>query len=102
MLALHHGSDPLVPLAADGTGCPDQGRLAVWLSDLAGNHPEVQVTERACDGAAVHHLVEQGAEQDLVVVGRHVSGGASSVLGQGLAVSVVEHAPTTVAVVPLP
>ena len=103
VLVLHHGSASLStpPDVHDDDRVDHRERLVDWLSDLAVKHPDVRVSERTADGAAAHVLVEQGGEQDLVVVGTHVSGGVTSVLGQGLAVSVVEHAPTTVVVVPL-
>lgn len=107
VLALHHGSSSLSspdPEEGDDDGNgerPDRGRLGAWLSELAVKYPDVRVTQRDVDGSAARVLVEQGAEKDLIVVGTHVSGGVSAVIGQGLAVTVVEHAPTTVVVVPL-
>ena len=100
VLVLHPGSDSLTSSDGEPTERPDQGRLGSWLCDLAVKYPDVQVTQQDVDGGAARILVEQGGERDLVVVGTHGSGGVSSVLGQGLAVSVVEHAPTTVVVVP--
>jgi nucleotide-binding universal stress UspA family protein len=101
VLALHHGSPYLSASDVDTLDRPDRSRLTAWLADLAVKYPDVKVTERDADGSAARVLVEQGGEKDLLVVATHVSGGKSAVLGQGLAVTVVEHAPTTVVVVPL-
>ncbi len=101
VLVLHHGSTSLSSPGDEDLEQPDPGKLGTWMSELAGKYPEVRATERDVDGPAAHVLVEQGGEQDLIVVGTHVSGGVSAVIGQGLAVTVVEHAPTTVVVVPL-
>jgi nucleotide-binding universal stress UspA family protein len=86
------------PSDADGQS---RRRLTAWMADLAVKYPEVRAQERPMDGPAARSLVEQGAEKDIVVVGRRGSGGVTSVLGPSLAVTVVEHAATTVVVVPL-
>ncbi len=101
VLVLHHGSTSLSSPDAEDVEQPDRGKLGTWMSELAGKYPEVRATQRDVDGPAARVLVEQGGEHDLIVVGTHVSGGVSAVIGQGLAVTVVEHAPTTVVVVPL-
>lgn len=101
VLALHHGATSLSSSDVEDLERPDPARLEAWMSELAVKYPDVRVTERDVDGAAARILVEQGGEKDLVVVGTHVAGGVSAVIGQGLAVTVVEHAPTTVVVVPV-
>jgi nucleotide-binding universal stress UspA family protein len=100
VLVLHPGAGSRTASDGESTQRADQGRLVTWLADLGVKYPEVPVSTRDADGAAARILVEQGGETDLVVVGTHGSGGVSSLLGQSLAVSVVEHAPTTVVVVP--
>jgi len=101
LLTLHEDGSFAGPDRTDDVGPPDRGRLATWMAELAVKYPDVRVTRRDVDAPAARLLVEEGGEMDLVVVGTHVSGRVASVLGQGLAVSVVEHAPTTVVVVPL-
>jgi nucleotide-binding universal stress UspA family protein len=101
VVTLHQGSRFL---GGSGVGTPDRqdrARLAAWITELAVKYPEVRASERDVDAPAARALVEGGAGMDLVVVGTYLSAGVSAAIGQGLAVTVVEHAPTTVVVVPL-
>jgi nucleotide-binding universal stress UspA family protein len=71
-----------------------------WLAELGAKHPEVRVSVRHVEDPEARALVETARQMDAVVVGSHHEGLVASALGRALAVAVVEHAPTTVVVVP--
>jgi nucleotide-binding universal stress UspA family protein len=78
----------------------DRVRLAQWMTELGAKYPDVRVTEEDVEEPEARALVTRGAEKEIVVVGSHHHGVVASALGRALAVAVVEHAPTTVVVVP--
>ncbi len=82
------------------TDWAERVRLAQWMTDLAAKFPDVRVSEEDVEEPEARALVTQGAEKEIVVVGSHHHGRVASALGRALAVAVVEHAPTTVVVVP--
>jgi nucleotide-binding universal stress UspA family protein len=71
-----------------------------WLAELGQKFPEVPVSVRHVADPEARALVETALQMDAVVVGSHHEGLLASALGRALAVAVVEHAPTTVVVVP--
>lgn len=71
-----------------------------WLAELGAKFPEVRVSVRHVEDPEARALVETAEQMDAVVVGSHHEGFVASALGRALAVAVVEHAPTTVMVVP--
>ena len=71
-----------------------------WLAELESKFPEVGVSVRHVEDPEARALVETARQMDAVVVGSHHEGLLASALGRALAVAVVEHAPTTVVVVP--
>jgi nucleotide-binding universal stress UspA family protein len=78
----------------------ERERLARWMTELGAKFPEVRVSEQDVHEAEARALVTRGAEKEIVVVGSHHQHAVASALGRALAVSVVEHAPSTVVVVP--
>jgi nucleotide-binding universal stress UspA family protein len=71
-----------------------------WLAELGAKFPEVAVSVRHVEDPEARALVETAEQMDAVVVGSHHEGLLAAALGRALAVAVVEHAPTTVVVVP--
>jgi nucleotide-binding universal stress UspA family protein len=87
----------------EGTGREDDEmheQVQHWLAELGEKYPEVGVSVRHVKDPQAEALVETAALMDAVVVGSHHEGMLASTLGRALAVAVVEHAPTTVVVVP--
>ena len=84
----------------EATDRVERARLAAWMTELGAKYPDVRVTEEDVEEPEARALVTQGAEKEIVVVGSHHHGLVASALGRALAVAVVEHAPTTVVVVP--
>jgi nucleotide-binding universal stress UspA family protein len=78
----------------------ERERLARWMTELGSKFPDVRVSEQDVHESEARALVSRGAEKEIVVVGSHQRHSVASALGRSLAVSVVEHAPTTVVVVP--
>ena len=78
----------------------ERERLTALLSDLSDKYPDVRVAEKDVEDPEARALVRAASDQDIIVVGSHHEGAVASALGQALAVAVVEHAPTTVVVVP--
>ncbi len=78
----------------------ERERLARWMTDLSQKFPDVRVAEHDVEEPEARALVTRGAEKEIVVVGSHHPHAVASALGRALAVSVVEHTPTTVVVVP--
>lgn len=77
-----------------------QKQVQGWLAELGEKLPDVTVSVRHIEDPEAAALVETAAQMDVVVVGSHHEGLLASALGRALAVAVVEHAPTTVVVVP--
>ena len=77
-------------------------RLARDMTDLGQKFPDVRVSEQDVEEHEARALVSRGAEKEIVVVGGHHQRSVASALGRSLAAAVVEHAPTTVVVVPAP
>lgn len=75
-------------------------RVSQWMAELHAKFPEVRVSEEEEVESFAKALCELGAEKDVVVVGGHGGGMLTSTLHRSDAVSVVEHVPTTVVVVP--
>ncbi|MDX6360426.1 MAG: hypothetical protein QOH37_3480 [Nocardioidaceae bacterium] len=71
-----------------------------WLAELGAKYPDVGVSVRYVVDPEARALVETAGQMDAVVVGSHHEGMLAAALGRALAVAVVEHAPTTVVVVP--
>ncbi len=78
----------------------ERERLARWMTELSAKFPDVRVSEQDVHEPEARALVTRGAEHEIVVVGSHHHSAVASALGRALAVAVVEHAPTTVVVVP--
>jgi len=78
----------------------ERERLARWMTELGAKFPDVRVSEQDVHEPEARALVTRGAEKEIVVVGSHHQHAVTTALGRALAVSVVEHAPTTVVVVP--
>lgn len=75
-------------------------RLHRWLTELGDRFPDVRVHQEDIEEPQARALVSLAADQDVIVVGSHREGAVPAALGRALAVAVVEHAPTTVVVVP--
>ena len=78
----------------------ERERLARWMTDLSAKFPDVRVSEQDVHEPEARALVTRGAQNEIVVVGSHHHSAVASAFGRALAASVVEHAPTTVVVVP--
>ena len=78
----------------------ERERLVRWMTELGAKFPDVRVSEQDVHEPEARALVTRGAQNEIVVVGSHHHSAVASALGRALAVSVVEHAPTTVVVVP--
>lgn len=74
--------------------------LAESVSGMAEKYPDVRVDLQLARGLPDDCLVRASAHMDLVVVGRHPGHAIARAVFGGIARSVVEHAPTVVAVVP--
>lgn len=70
------------------------------LSGMREQHPDVHVTSYLGHGLPDDCLVRMGHRMDLLVVGSHHGGLATSIMFGSVAASVVEHATCPVAVVP--
>jgi nucleotide-binding universal stress UspA family protein len=92
------------PWFGDRDASPDdlemQRRVERWLAELGAKFPDVAVSVRHIEDPEARALVQTAEQMDAVVVGSHHEGVLASALGRALAVAVVEHAPTTVVVVP--
>lgn len=75
-------------------------QVTTWLTELGAKFPDVRVSVRHVADPEARALVQTASDMDAVVVGSHHEGYLAAVLGRALAVAVVEHAPTTVVVVP--
>lgn len=75
---------------------------AETLAGLAAEHPDVPVRLRLARGPADEMVVRAATGLDLVVVGAERRGPIGTALFGSVAGSVLEHAPCTVAVVPVP
>ncbi|MBB6627033.1 universal stress protein [Nocardioides sp. KIGAM211] len=74
--------------------------LAETVAGMAEKFPEVRARAELAHGLADDCLVRASARMDLVVVGAHAGGVRTQLTRGSVASSVVEHARTTVAVVP--
>jgi nucleotide-binding universal stress UspA family protein len=89
-------------IVAEGAGLEEQRMLlAESMSGMTEKFPDVHVRSEIARGMPDDCLVRLGERMNLVVVGAHHGGAASSVLFGSVAASVVEHATCPVAVVPL-
>ncbi|WP_151084572.1 universal stress protein [Nocardioides cynanchi] len=86
--------------ATDAASLEMQEQVQRWLAELGEKYPEVGVSVRHVEDPEAEALVATATLMDAVVVGSHHEGMLASALGRALAVAVVEHAPTTVVVVP--
>ncbi len=80
----------------------DRLLLAESVSGMGEEYPEVRVQLKLAQGLPDAALVHASAQMNLVVVGRHPEHTRGRGTFGGIARSVVEHAPTIVAVVPDP
>jgi len=71
------------------------------IAGLCEDHPDVPVRTELARGLAADALVRMSDRADLVVVGSHHGGVASSILLGSVATDVVEHARCPVAIVPV-
>ena len=78
----------------------DRLLLAESVSGMGEEYPEVRVQLQLAPGLPDAALLHASAHMNLVVVGRHPGHGLARGTFGGIARSVVEHAPTIVAVVP--
>ncbi len=80
----------------------EQERLLVSesVSGMGEKFPDVHVTKELARGLAADCLVRAGARMNLIVVGSRTGGTASPSFHRSVALAVVEHATSTVAVVP--
>jgi nucleotide-binding universal stress UspA family protein len=76
--------------------------LAESLAGMSQKYPDVRVHSELARGLPQEALVAVGERMHLIVAGAHRTGRLSRILFGSTAVSVVEHAHTPVAVVPLP
>ncbi len=76
-------------------------RLGEAVAGLAEKFPEVRVTTRIVDEHPADVIARESARMNLVVVGAHHRGTAGTLLHGSVTDSVVEHAESAVAVVPL-
>ena len=74
--------------------------VAEAIAGLCEDYPEVSVRTELARGLAADALVRMGERADLLVVGSHHGGVATSILLGSVATDVVEHAHCPVAVVP--
>jgi nucleotide-binding universal stress UspA family protein len=75
--------------------------VAETIAGFCQDYPEVPVRTQLARGMAADALVRLGDEGDLLVVGSHHGGVASSILLGSVSTDVVEHAHCPVAVVPV-
>ena len=86
-----------------GSGADEEAErllLAESVSGMTEKYPEVRVDLQLARGLPDDCLVRASTHMDLVVVGRHPGHTVARAVFGGIARSVVEHAPTVVAVVP--
>ena len=89
-------------IVPEGAGLEEQRMLlAQSMIGMTEKFPDVRVRSEIARGMPDDCLVRLGERMNLVVVGAHHGGAASSVLFGSVAASVVEHATCPVAVVPL-
>lgn len=90
-------------LVADVLADVDSERLGVAeaMAGMTEKYPDVHVTTRVSKGVPAHVLTNLSKRMDLVVVGAHQHRRIAQTLFGSVSVEVVEHAETTVAVVPL-
>ena len=105
LTVLHTFWDAATLVPADGprlTGEHEADRLllAESVSGMGEEYPEVRVQLQLAPGLPDAALLRASARMNLVVVGRHPGRGLARGTFGGIARSVVEHAPTIVAVVP--
>jgi nucleotide-binding universal stress UspA family protein len=106
LLVLHCFWDALAAADADHpTGGlayeEEQLMLAESLAGLGEKYPDVQVRTELVHGSPARALVTAGERMDLLVVGGHGVTMTQALVFDSVAVSVVEHAPCPVAVVPV-
>lgn len=75
--------------------------LAQSMAGMSERYPDVAVHTEMARGVPQEALVRAGERMNLIVVGSHQSGRVSRMLFGSVSVSVVEHASSPVAVVPL-
>lgn len=82
----------------------DEARLAIAeaVAGMRQDHPDVPVSTFVAEGSLLHSLLDVGGQRDLIVVERPASGGRRGRfdLTGAFSSSIVEHATTTVMVVP--
>jgi nucleotide-binding universal stress UspA family protein len=75
--------------------------LAAAVAPLATRYPEVRVRLELGRGVPSECLLAAAANQDLVVVGHHHRHGFDRLLHGSVALAILDHASTPVAVVPI-
>lgn len=75
--------------------------LAESVAGMAEKFPDVRVQSQVAHSHADDYLIRAASRNDLVVVGDHHGGPLSHLTRGSVAASVAEHAPCTVAVVPV-
>jgi nucleotide-binding universal stress UspA family protein len=91
-----HGVDTVEP----GTVAVRR-QLAAAVAPLAERYPEVRVRLELGRGVPSECLLAEAPTQDLVVVGHHQRHGFDRLMHGSVALSVLEHASTPVAIVPI-
>jgi nucleotide-binding universal stress UspA family protein len=94
---------PDFPWFGDRDGSVDpltRDRIDRWLAALGEKCEDVAVSVQHVTDPQARALVERAGQMDVVVVGSHHEGFAAAALGRALAIAVVEHACSTVVVVP--
>lgn len=76
--------------------------LAEAVAGYSEKYPEVRVDLELARGLAHETLAADSEHWNLIVVGRHPTDSVSRMLSATVATAVIEHARTTVAVVPVP
>jgi nucleotide-binding universal stress UspA family protein len=93
------------PLHTDAGVEPDTAvvrrRLEAAVAPFAEQYPEVRVRVSLGHGAPSDCLLSAADDQDLVVVGHHQRHGIGRLMHGSVALAVLEHASTPIAIVPL-
>ncbi|HET6167944.1 MAG TPA: universal stress protein [Marmoricola sp.] len=105
LTVLHTEWDEFVPAQEMAADDPDYPVTALTLAESLAGHaekfPEVRVTQKILRGAPRDAILRYADEMDLVVVGHGRQDPVSRVLFGSVALGVLEHASTVVAVVPV-
>lgn len=106
LTVVHCFWDAVVAVAGDEALDPQlddlRATLAESVAGMAELYPDVDVTRRLVHGLVDEAILREDAGWDLVVVGRHPWNSLTRWLTGSVATTVLEHAHSTVAVVPEP